>query len=296
MELVFSNTGQLNHGIALSSDGKTLYASSSSTVYSWAYNMQDATVNSTRQTLVQNMSNADHTTRTLMLSKKAPGTLLVSRGSNENMDMVAQQLNSGRSQIKAFDVNNLPGGKPYDYPSQGKLIGWGLRNSVGVAEEPVTGGVFSVENSADDIDREGQDIHEDDPGEEMNFHGFLNGSTDSQGGNYGYPDCFALWGTKVPDVGSMAVGSQFALNPNGKLNDSTCASNYVPPRLTFQVRWAEVTSSFLLRQLTDLWQAHMAPLDMLFEPDGSAAYVSFHGSCTSTAPEASRPTSDPGDY
>ncbi len=190
---------------------------------------------SDQKTLVQNMSNNDHVTRTLLLSKKAPGILLVSRGSNENLDNIAKDITSGHSQIRAFNLTNATDGQPYDYASSGKMLGWGLRNSVGVAEEPTTGGIFSVENSADDIERENQDIHQDDPGEEMNFHGFLNGSTEDQGGNYGYPDCFALWGANVPDKGDMIVGSQFTLNPNNQLNDSTCAENYVAPRLTFQV-------------------------------------------------------------
>lgn len=193
-----------------------------------------------------------------MLSQKALDTLIVSRGSSENMDMVAQQLNSGHSQIRAFDIGNLPSGRPYDFPSEGRLLGWGLRNSVGVAEHPTTGGIFSVENSSDQIERNGTDIHEDNPGEEMNYHGSLNGSTEKQGGNYGYPDCFALWGTDIPDIGNMTVGSQFALNPNNTLNDTTCAQAFVAPRLTFQ--------------------AHTAPLDILFHPDGTTAYLTFHGS------------------
>lgn len=138
-------------------------------------------------------------------------------------------------------------------------MGWGLRNSVGVAEHPVTGGIFSVENSADQIDRSGTDIHQDNPGEELNFHGFLNGSTEDQGGNYGYPDCFAVWGTDgFPDLGNMTTGSQFVLNPSDTLNDTTCAQNYVAPRLTFQ--------------------AHTAPLDIRFNNEGTTAYVTFHGS------------------
>lgn len=172
--------------------------------------------------------------------------------------MAAQQLNSGHSQIRAFDIVNPPAGRPYDYPSEGTLLGWGLRNSVGVAEHPVTGGIFSVENSADQVERNGTDIHQDNPGEEMNYHGFLNGSKENQGGNYGYPDCFALWGTDIPNKGNLTVGSQFALDPSATLNDTTCARDFVPPRLTFQ--------------------AHTAPLDMLFSSDGTAAYVTFHGS------------------
>jgi len=204
------------------------------------------------------MRNNDHVSRTLTLSRKSKGTLLVSRGSGENMDMGTREVTSGRSQIRAFDINNLPGGKPYSY-TDGKVLGWGLRNSVGVAEEPITGGIFSVENSADNIQRKGKDVHEDNPGEELNFHGFLNGSTEGQGGNYGYPDCFALWDTDLPEGGSMKVGSQFALDPDSDLNDEKCAKDYVAPRLTFQ--------------------AHTAPLDIVFTPDGSEAYVTFHGSC-----------------
>lgn len=184
--------------------------------------------------------------------------MIVSRGSSDNIDVSAQQLSSGHSQIRAFDLSNLPAGRPYNYPSEGRLLGWGLRNSVGVAEHPVTGGIFSVENSADDVDRNGQDIHQDNPGEEMNYHGFLNGSTENQGGNYGYPDCFAVWGTDLPDMGNLTVGSQFSLNPNSTFNDTTCARDFVAPRLAFQ--------------------AHTAPLDILFNADGTTAYITFHGS------------------
>lgn len=226
-------------------------------MYRWPYNAADGTVGNS-ETLITNMSNTDHVSRTLLVSQKANNTLVVSRGSSENMDLVAQQLNSGRSQIRAFDIGNLPAGRPYDYSSEGRLLGWGLRNSVGVAEHPVTGGIFSVENSADQVDRDGTDIHQDNPGEEMNYHGFLNGSTEDQGGNYGYPDCFALWGTDIPDVGSMTVGSQFALSPNTTFNDTTCATDFVSPRLTFQ--------------------AHTAPLDILFDIHGTVAYITFHGS------------------
>lgn len=250
---------QLNHGIALSNDGKILYASSSDAVFSWSYDAKAVTVGDTNRTLVTGMSNDDHTTRTLMMSNKEPGILVVSRGSNSNIDLEAETLSSGHSQIKAYGLTNITStSEPYDFTASGRLLGWGLRNSVGVAEEPLTGGIYSVENSADEIDRQGVDIHQNNPGEEMNYHGFLNGSTQDQGGNYGYPNCFALWNTSIPDVGSLVVGSQFTLDPNATINDTTCADHRVPPRLTFQ--------------------AHMAPLDIIFLPNGTEAFVSFHGS------------------
>lgn len=205
------------------------------------------------------MSNDDHTTRTLMMSNKEPGTLVVCRGSDSNIDLEAENLSSGHSQIKAYDLTNMTSSSPpYEFTTSGRLLGWGLRNSVGVAEEPLTGGIYSVENGADDIDRNGVDIHQDNPGEEMNYHGFLNSSTENQGGNYGYPLCFALWNTSIPNVGSLTTGDQFTLDPNSTINDTTCATERVPPRLTFQ--------------------AHMAPLDIIFLPNGTSAFVSFHGS------------------
>ncbi|KAB5583127.1 hypothetical protein GE09DRAFT_291680 [Coniochaeta sp. 2T2.1] len=255
----------LNHGIELSPDGQTLYASSSSDVYSWPYT-PEASILGSKQTLITNMSNSDHTTRTLLLSRKAPGLLLVSRGSSENIDEDAASISSGHSQIRVFNISSLAvdstSSSPFNYATDGQLLGWGLRNSVGVAEHPVTGGVYSVENSADQLKRGGTDVHQDNPGEEMNFHGHLNDSASlsaSSRPNFGYPHCFALWDTdSFPDKGDMKIGSQFVLDPSDTLNDATCAEEYVPPRLTFQ--------------------AHMAPLDIKFTSDGALAYVSFHGS------------------
>lgn len=193
------------------------------------------------------------------MSEKVPGTLVVSRGSNSNIDLEADDISSGHSQIRAFDLGNKTSNSPpYDFTTEGRLLGWGLRNSVGVAEEPLTGGLYSVENSADQIARNGVDIHQNNPGEEMNYHGLLNSSSDeSQGGNYGYPNCFALWNTSIPSVGNLTIGSQFSLDQNNTVNDTFCAK-HVAPRLTFQ--------------------AHMAPLDIIFLPNGTEAYISFHGS------------------
>lgn len=211
------------------------------------------------------MNNSDHVTRTLLMSQKRPGILVVSRGSAANIDLDAEDLSTGHSQVKAFNVSNITeSDPPYDFTTSGRLLGWGLRNSVGIAEEPLTGGIYSVENSVDQITREGTDVHQDNPGEEMNFHGYLNGSTEHQGGNYGYPNCFALWDTNIPDAGALQVGGQFTMDPNSTFNDTTCSSSRIPPRLTFQ--------------------AHMAPLDIIFTPNGTEAFVTFHGSWDRTDP------------
>lgn len=251
------NESGLTHGIEFSNDGRMLFASTGESVFAWTYDAGSGTVSGDPKTVINGMNGTDHTTRTLLMSKKQPGSLLVSRGSGENLDLRAEDESSGISQIRAFDMTNIPD-RPYSYHSSGTIIGWGLRNSVGVAEEPTTGGIFSVENSLDKMTRDGTDVHQNNPGEELNFHGFLNGSTDHQGGNYGYPDCFAIWDTDIPDVGTMSVGDQFPMEQNSTLNDTTCNDERVSPRLT--------------------WQAHTAPLDIKFTPDGTEAYVTFHGS------------------
>ncbi len=210
------------------------------------------------------MTTDDHTTRTLLLSQKAPGLLLVSRGSTANIDLTAASLASGHSQIRAFNVTNMTG-QAYQFDTQGLRLGWGLRNSVGVSEHPATGGIYSVENSADQITRDGQDIHENNPGEEMNFHGYLNGTPYAdQGMNYGYPYCFSAWNiSEIPENTGLETGSAFSIDGPAPLtaaearNDSYCATT-VPARLTFQ--------------------AHMAPLDMKFNDSGNEAWVTYHGS------------------
>lgn len=227
--------------------------------YSWAYDPDNASVEGSATTLVTGMENGDHVTRTLLLSQKANNTLLVSRGSASNIDRQAESLSSGHSQIRAFDLANVPD-DGYNFSTDGERLGWGLRNSVGLAEHPDTGGIFSVENSADELKRDGKNIHQDNPGEEMNFHGFLNETGyDGQGSNYGYPYCFAAWVVDdIPRNDNLSVGSQFAMgDQNDNVDDAFCAEQ-TPPVLTFQ--------------------AHMAPLDIKFNNSATEAWVTFHGS------------------
>ena len=205
------------------------------------------------------MNNDDHTTRTLLLSQKVDGILVISRGSTSNIDDKAKQLSTGHSQIKAFNLTNITS-NGYDFTKDGLRLGWGLRNSVGLAEHPETGGIYSVENSVDELTRDGKNIHQNNPGEEMNFHGYLNGTKyAAQGSNYGYPNCFAAWlPGDIPENAKLSVGSQFAIgDQDNKINDTFCAT-LIPPRLTFQ--------------------AHMAPLDIAFNNSAREAWVTFHGS------------------
>ena len=205
------------------------------------------------------MTGSDHTTRTLLLSRKVNGTLVVTRGSTSNLDVEAEDITTGHSQVKAFNLSNQT--RPYDFNADGMLLGWGLRNDVGIDEDPVMGGIYTVENSVDEMTRHGQDIHQNNPGEELNFLGYLNGTSYAeQGLNFGYPECFAAWNVSdIPDSPGLQVGNQFGIDlPNGTTASDAVCSQRAPPRLTFQ--------------------AHMAPLDILFNAKGTAAWVTFHGS------------------
>ncbi|KAK7403019.1 hypothetical protein QQX98_011219 [Neonectria punicea] len=50
-------------------------------------------------------------------------------------------------------------------------------------------------HSVDNLRRRGEDIHKDNLGEELNFHGYLNHFREDQGGNYGFPLCYTIWST-----------------------------------------------------------------------------------------------------
>ena len=113
------------------------------------------------------------------------------------------------------------------------------------------------------------DIHENNPAEKLNFLGYLNGtSSPNQGRNFGYPRCFSAWDpTAVPDYNGTVGGQEFAVDFEGivgvDLNDSTCEDRQTP-RLSFA--------------------AHLAPLDIVFNPSGTAAWITFHGSWNRDTP------------
>jgi hypothetical protein len=121
----------LNHGIYLSPDGLTLYASSITTVWKWTYNPTDATISGSSTVLVTGMSNGGHATRTLTIPKNNPNLLVVSCGSNGNLDIPATDMATARAVVKVFDLNSVPNGG-YNYVSGGWQAGYGLRNEVGI--------------------------------------------------------------------------------------------------------------------------------------------------------------------
>jgi glucose/arabinose dehydrogenase len=195
-----------------------------------------------------------HSTRTLLALKKTPGILLVSRGSAGNLDADARDVSSGSSQLRAFDVSDPT--KKYKY-TDGKVIGWGLRNSVGLGENPLDGGIWSNENGNDNMNRTGIDVHSDSPGEEINYHGTME-KTELHGKNYGYPDCVAVWEPQgIPNNENLAIGKQFSHEGSENVTDKDCTQR-VSPRITLPSHWA--------------------PIDIEFNKQGTIAYMTSRGS------------------
>lgn len=230
----------------LSPDGTTLYVSTSNDVRAYAYDSSSGTVGEPR-VVVTGMDNAMHKTRTLLLT--SGGDLLVSRGSAANSDLLAQDEGSGHCQIRSFD----PSATGTNFTS-GALVGWGLRNSVGIGERD--GEIWSVENSADNLSRMGTDIHNTNPAEELNYHGSVGNYT---GKNFGYPACYTAWDAQVIPAFDKGTGDAFAVNSSSdaQCNDSERARLPLP--------------------------AHTAPLDIVFDKDGHA-WISLHGSWNADPP------------
>jgi glucose/arabinose dehydrogenase len=111
-------------------------------VYAYSYDAAAGTVTN-GTVVIANMNNSGHDTRTLHISKSKPHLLLVSRGSQGNIDALAGDTSTGHSTIKYFNISNVAL-MPFDHLLNGTLLGWGLRNSVGIAEHPTTGGIVST--------------------------------------------------------------------------------------------------------------------------------------------------------
>ena len=136
----------LNHGLALSPDGKTLYASSATTLWSWDYDAASKSL-SNQKTIVRGMSSSGHVTRTVQVVPNAPNLVILQVGSNSNWDYQSGNPATARACVKVFDVTKAPA-NGYNYPTEGQMLGYGLRNEVGLTFDP-NGMVWGVENSGD---------------------------------------------------------------------------------------------------------------------------------------------------
>ncbi|KAI0200784.1 soluble quino protein glucose dehydrogenase [Astrocystis sublimbata] len=256
-EIIVQNA-QLNHGLDLTPDGKTLYVSAVARV--WSYTYDAAARSATNQkVIVTGMSTSGHSTRTVAISPKNPNIILVSTGSNANWDYSSGNPSTGRACVKTFDVTKAPE-NGYDYNSEGTMLAYGVRNEVAIAWDP-NAHAWGVENSGDDfrrtVDGQATDVHIDNPAEELNYLG--DPESPRTPNWFGYPTCFTVWEPSLfKDTTALKTGSQFVVTPNTTFNDASCVGVSNPPRLSFP--------------------AHMAPIGSVFDKNATNLYVTFHGS------------------
>ncbi|KAI1122926.1 soluble quino protein glucose dehydrogenase [Nemania abortiva] len=248
----------LNHGLSLTPDGKTLYVSSVTTVFSYAYDAAALTATG-QKTVITGMSPGGHSTRTVAVSPKNPNILLVSVGSNSNWDYPSGNPATGRACVKTFDISKAPA-TGYTYNTGGTMLAYGVRNEVALAFDP-NGHAWGAENSGDDFRRtvngQATDVHIDNPAEELNYFGDPENPRTPNW--FGYPTCFTVWEPSLfKDTTALKTGSQFVVSPNATFNDESCAGVANPPRLSFP--------------------AHIAPIGSVFDKNGTNLYITFHGS------------------
>ncbi|KAK3290791.1 soluble quino protein glucose/sorbosone dehydrogenase [Chaetomium fimeti] len=251
-------TGSTNHGIALSADGKTLFTSNLASVTAYSYDASTGQVGQGKQIVTGMAFQGTHPTRAIATSKWNPDTILVARGSQANIDTSTTNQDSARSMIKSFSISQGTQ-SAHNYNTAGEVIGWGLRNIVGMTEDANFGGFWSVENQMDDVRLNGRDIHNDNPAERLSYHGVLN-ATDNRykGLNYGYPSCVPAWDPQGVGINGLLVGGLFKPDNVPSVSADECANNRMTGRLHFH--------------------AHTAPLDIKFNQNSTAAYIAFHGS------------------
>ncbi len=229
----FASASGLRHGLAFSRDGKFVYASSQTTVYRWAYTSGSHAASGSAEVVIANIPGGGHDTRTLQFD--STGRLYVNIGSGGNVDN-AQQLWDTRGQVRRYTLPaSIPSGG-LDYATKGEVVASGMRNEVGLFID-AQDRLWGVENGRDDLSDNdfGGDIHNDNPGEEINL---VDGSGSSF---YGYPFCYSegqVSGGNGP--GTQWADQTSALDVANQKTDGWCknTANVHPPMFVMQAHWA----------------------------------------------------------
>jgi glucose/arabinose dehydrogenase len=266
-----ADTGGNGNNAHLDEAAGYLYAGSPEGVVRWRYSAESADLGASEAVVVDQPSSGTHTYHTTHVYD---GWLYVHSGSEDNT--VAPSLpeyDTDRSVLKRFRLAEFQG-TPFAWTS-GEVFVLGLRNMVGYTADG-SGNLYGVVNGIDELRYRGQDVHLDNPGEDL--------IRLVQGEAHGYPYCFTAQNIVIPDADAgaadaglggagevVAAGTQLAAdvstfdNPH---DDAWCEESSVRP------------NTFL--------EAHSAPLDITFYTDASlgalppewegGAFVTQHGS------------------
>jgi glucose/arabinose dehydrogenase len=254
----YAETGGNGNNVHLDVAGGFIYAGSPDGVVRFPYS-ETAPSGGTAEVVVNNQPAGGHATHTVHVYD---GYLYVQSGSAGNATITGTMTpyDTARSLIKRFQLSTFQAGTPINFATAGEIVTGGLRNTNGFTRN-AAGKMFGVVNGLDGQSYGGQDVHNDNPGEQV--------LEIAMGKNYGYPFCFTAQRVVTGGTNVIAPGTQLANvgSPSPK-DDNWCATNSSQP------------ATFI--------QAHSAPLDITFfdvQPTGSlpekyrgGAFVALHGS------------------
>jgi glucose/arabinose dehydrogenase len=258
--VTIADTGGNGNNVHLDEATGFLYAGSEQGVVRFAYSADVDALGEPEPVVVNQPSDGTHPYHTVHVYD---GMLYVHSGSENNaVAPAAPAVDTNRAVLKRFDLNAFTPGEPFDW-STGEVVVSGIRNMVGFTRD-ADGRMFGVVNGIDDLSYDGQDIHLDNPGDDV--------IRIEQGASHGYPYCFTAQRVEGAD-GMVSPGTQLASAVTGLDNphdDAWCAEN------------AALPVSFM--------PAHSAPLDIAFHPGAAVpaglpealrsggAFITQHGS------------------
>ncbi|MFZ5896307.1 MAG: PQQ-dependent sugar dehydrogenase [Myxococcota bacterium] len=258
-----ADTGGNGNNVHLDAAGNYLYAGTPAGVRRWAYSMTVDDLGAGEDVVTGIPATGNHTYHTVHVYD---GYVYVSSGSAENASAPATpNYDTNRSVLKRFALADFTSGTPLAWTA-GAVYVTGIRNMVGFTRN-ASGRMYGVVNGIDDLLYQTQDVHLDNPGEDL--------IAIEAGQAHGYPYCFTashiVTNSVVVNPGSQLAGSTATFS-NPRSNE-WCAENSVPP-VTFL-------------------PPHSAPLDLTFFdgnlpsgglPEGfrGGAFVALHGSWNTT--------------
>jgi glucose/arabinose dehydrogenase len=260
----YANTGGNGNNCHIDVANGYLYAGTATGVKRWPWS-PTATDGGAGEDVVTGQPNGGHTNHTVHVYD---GYLYVHSGSagnatRSNTTGDKSEYDDNRSMIRRFNLASFTPGTPFQWLT-GEIVTQGLRNANGFTRN-AQGRMYAVVNGLDEIRYQGNDVHNDNPGEQV--------LEIAMGKKYGYPFCFTAQrvvtgGSTVVPPGTQLVNVNLddGTNPH---DDAWCAANSDKP------------ATFI--------QAHSAPLDIVFfdgaDPTGNlpekyrgGAFVALHGS------------------
>jgi glucose/arabinose dehydrogenase len=163
----------------------------------------DGTAAGTPETLVSFAGGGSHWSRSIAFG--ADGALYLAMGSDCNLCVETDTM---RAAVTRYGENG----------KIGRRFAYGLRNAVGIVLDPATNEMWVSQNERDNLEPD----HENLPPDELNIL--------RAGGDYGWPYCYSLHGTPVP---------------NPEYPDAARCAPTIPAALDLQAHSAPLGLSFL---------------------------------------------------